>query len=158
MYIKTLLRIAPALALLVIAPLIAEFLLGDFNIRQIGFILVFIPQYGGGALLVRELTRRARRGWPTMLLLALAGLLGLEVAAVALFAVWSRRAGWGPVQALAAASGAILTYGWMSLRRLVVQGSTALGVPSTPVDVVGQAALLLLLLGLCYWAWHRLLR
>ena len=69
---KTLRRIAPALALLIIAPLIAEFLLGDFSIRQIGFVLVFIPQYGGGALLVRETTRRARRGWPTMLLLALA--------------------------------------------------------------------------------------
>ena len=68
----TLHRIAPALSLLIIAPLIAEFLLGDFNIRQIGFVLVFIPQYGGGALLVREITRRARRGWPTMLLLALA--------------------------------------------------------------------------------------
>ena len=39
----TLRRIAPALALLIIAPLIAEFLLGDFNIRQIGFIAVFIP-------------------------------------------------------------------------------------------------------------------
>ncbi len=50
----------------------AEFLLGDFNIRQIGFVLVFIPQYGGGAVLVREITRRTRRGWPTMLLLALA--------------------------------------------------------------------------------------
>src|SRR5262245_15781139 len=68
----TLRRIGPALALLIIAPLIAEFLLGDFNIRQIGFLGVFIPVYGAGALLVREITRRARRGWPTMLLLALA--------------------------------------------------------------------------------------
>ena len=74
----TLRRIAPALALLLIAPLIAEFLLGDFNIRQIGFIAVFIPVYGAGALLVREITRRAHRGWPTMLLLALAYALVLE--------------------------------------------------------------------------------
>jgi len=337
----TLHRIAPALALLIIAPLIAEFLLGDFNIRQIGFVLVFIPQYGGGALLVREITRRARRGWPTMLLLALAyalieegfttqtlfnpnyagqrlldygfipalgisfhwtvfvltlhvvwsvgssvalaeglagarwrepwlrlpglllttalflfgcaftvfftlstfpfvasvgqfvavaiivflvilaafagfrgapvaaaavagpgvdasgdntsrapsfwlvlaaalvlssafqvwfsyapdhglnaglalvGMLALEIVAVVLFALWSRRPGWGPVQALAAASGAILTYGWISLRRLVVAGGTALGVPTTPIDVVGQAVLLLVMLGLSFWAWQR---
>ena len=75
---KTLHRIAPALALLIIAPLIAEFLLGDFNIRQIGFVVVFIPVYGAGALLVREITRRAGRGWPTLLLLALAYALILE--------------------------------------------------------------------------------
>ena len=52
---------------------------------------------------------------------------------------WSRRAGWGPVHALAASTGAILTYGWISLRRLVVAGGTSLGVPTTPIDVVGQA-------------------
>jgi hypothetical protein len=329
----TLRRIAPALALLIIAPLIAEFLLGDFNIRQIGFIAVFIPVYGTGALLIRELTRQARRGWPTMLalslayalimegfanqtlfnpnyagqrlldygfipglgtsfnfsvyvltlhvvwsmgssialaeglagarwadpwlrlpgrvvtalltilgcvaiasfalrtfhfvasttqfaavavlvlvaivtafigfrgssmsgqgeranrrapsfwlvlavslvlssafqrwfnyapthavraVLALAGLLGLEVAAVVVFAVWSRRAGWGPLHALAASLGAIVTYGWISLRRLVVAGGTSLGVPTTPIDVVGQAVLLLVMLALGAVAWRRL--
>jgi hypothetical protein len=338
---RTLRRIAPALALLILAPLIAEFLLGDFNIRQIGFVVVFIPQYGGGALLVREITRRARRGWPTMLLLALAsalieegfttqtlfnpnyagqrlldygfipalgtslnwtvfvltlhvvwsagssvalaeglagarsrepwlrlpgllvttalfllgcamttiftlrtfhfvasagqfaavaiivlvvivaafagfrvardgavgpdsrgsgddtrrapsfwlvlaaalvlssafqlwfgyapshrlnaglglaGLLCLEAAAVVLFSVWSRRAGWGPVHALAAATGAIVTYGWISLWRLVVAGSTFLGVPTTPIDVLGQTVLLLVMLGLSCLAWRRLRR
>ncbi len=335
----TLRRIAPALALLIIAPLIAEFLLGDFNIRQIGLIVVFIPQYGGGALLVREITRRAHRGWPTMLLLALAyalieegfttqtlfnpnyagqrlldygfipvlgtsfnwtvyvltlhvvwsigssvalaeglagarwnepwlrmpgllvttalfllgcattmiftlnmfpfvasagqfatvaiilfvvvvaafagfrgtrnsavstsvsesvdnntsrapsfwlvlsaalvlssafqlwfgyapshglnaglglaGMLALEAVAVVLFAIWSRRAGWGPVHALAASTGAILTYGWISLRRLMVAGGTALGVPTTPIDVVGQVVLLLVMLALSYLAWRK---
>ena len=65
-------RIAPALFLLVLSPLIAEFLLGDFSVRQLALLPVFIPQYGGGALLVREVTRRTERGWPTMLLLALA--------------------------------------------------------------------------------------
>ena len=349
-------RIAPAFALLIIAPLIAEFLLGDFNIRQIGFIAVFIPVYGAGALLVREVTRRTGRGWPTLLLLALAYalvlegivnqtlfnpdyagqrlldygyipalgtslnwtvyvltlhvvwsagssvalaeglagprwrepwlglpgllvtagllllgctatavftlrtfsfvasvsqfaavavvvvgvivvafagfpgagaaagphggvapadgaadarrsagpgasdgdmrapsfwlvagvalvlssafqrwfgyapghglnaglslavLLGLEAAAVVLFARWSRRAGWGPVHALAAASGAIVTYGWISLRRLVVAGGTSLGVPTTPIDVVGQAGLLFAMLGLVFLGWRRLRR
>lgn len=338
---STLRRIAPALALLIVAPLIAEFLLGDFNVRQIGFVVVFIPVYGAGALLVREITLRARRGWPTLLLLALAyalilegfanqtlfnpnyagqrlldygfvpalgtsfnwavyvltlhvvwsvgssvalaeglagarwrepwlrlpgllvtaallllgyaittiftlrtfhfvasvgqfaavgivvlvvivaafagfrgarggavgpgggdpgdkprwapsfrvvlaaalvlcsafqlwfayaprhgvnaglglaGLLGLEAAAVVLFAAWSRRAGWGPAHALAAATGAILTYGWTSLRRLIVAGGTALGVPTTPIDVVGQVGLLLVMLGFAYVAWRRLER
>ena len=326
-------RVAPALALLVTAPLIAEFLLGDFNVRQIGYIVAFIPVYGAGALLIRELARRARRGWPTMLMLSLAyalmlegfanqtlfnpkyagqrlldygfipalgtsfvfavyvltlhvvwsvgsavalaeglagarwrepwlrlpgliattllavlgyvatinftlrtfhfvaspgqfgtvailvlitlvaafavfrsdaargaravgtsddavganrgapsfwvvlavslvlssafqrwfvyapahavraglaltGLLALIVAVVVLFTVWGRRAGWGPSHALAASLGAIVTYGWISLRRLVVAGGTSLGVPTTPVDVVGQAALLLVMLAL----------
>jgi len=336
-------RVAPALALLVVAPLIAEFLLGDFNVRQLGFIIVFIPVYGAGALLIRELTRQARRGWPTMLVLslayalimegftnqtlfnpnyagqrlldygfipalgtsfdfavyvltlhvvwsigssvalveglagarwcepwlrlpgsvatavlavlgcaatasftlrtfhfvaspaqfgavailvllaivtafagfrrnphdrsgtasadtrdqgeganrrapsfwlvllvalvlssafqrwfayapghsvrpglALAGLLGLELAAVALFAVWSRRVGWGATHALAASLGAIVTYGWISLRRLVVAGGTSLGVPTTTVDVVGQATLLVVMLALGVLAWRKL--
>src|SRR5665213_2009011 len=65
-------RIAPALALLILAPLVAEFLVGDFSVRQLGFVIAFIPQYGGGAILVREIARRARRGWPTIMLLALA--------------------------------------------------------------------------------------
>lgn len=325
----TLRRIAPALALLLIAPLISEFLLGDFNIRQIGFVVVFIPLYGAGALLVREITRRMRRGWPTMLLLALAyalieegllnqtlfnpnyggqrlldygfisalgtsfnfsvylltlhvvwsvgssialaeglagprwrepwlgrtglivttvlyllgcamtaaftlktfhfmasatqfaavgiilllvlvlafaafrrtdqstspgsgpsfwlvlamslvlssafqrwfgyaprhgvsaelglaGLLCLAIGSIVVFGVWSRRRGWGPVHALAAATGAILTYGWVSLRRLLVSGGTSLGVPTTPIDVAGQVVLLLVALGLSWRAWQGL--
>jgi hypothetical protein len=61
-----------AFVLLVLAPLVAEFLLGDFTLRQIGFIAVFIPQYGGGALLVREVARRLGGRWPAILLLAVA--------------------------------------------------------------------------------------
>ena len=305
-------RIAPAFALLVLAPLIAEFLLGDFSVRQIGFVAVFLPQYGGGALLVRESARRARRGWPTMILLGLAyalieegfttqtlfnptyagqrlldygylprlgtslnwadfvltlhvvwsigasiaiaeglagqrwetpwlgkiglgvtsmlyvagcvltvvftqqmfpyvasprqfatiailvsiavasafllarvrrqgaagsvpspwlvglvclvlssafyllfgrgrehgwnarttlgGMVVLQVIAAGLLARWSRRAGWTPVHVVAAATGAVLTYGWLSIR-LMARGSTAIGTPTTTVDVVGQVAL-----------------
>jgi hypothetical protein len=65
-------RVAPALLLVVLAPVIAEFLLGDFSVRSLGLVVVFLPQYGCGALLVREVTRRTGRGWPTMLLLAVA--------------------------------------------------------------------------------------
>lgn len=68
----------PALALLLISPLIAEFLLGDFNIRQLAYMGIFVPLYGGGALLIREVTRHSGRGWLTMLLLALAYALILE--------------------------------------------------------------------------------
>lgn len=65
-------RIAPALLLVVIAPLVAEFLLGDFTVRSLPLLLVLGWQYGGGALLIREVARRMRRGWPTIVLLAIA--------------------------------------------------------------------------------------
>jgi hypothetical protein len=65
-------RIAPAIALYFLSPLIAEFLLGDFPLSRIGLLLVLAPFYGGGAILIREITRRAGRGWPTILTLALA--------------------------------------------------------------------------------------
>jgi hypothetical protein len=65
-------RIGPALLLIPLAPLIAEFLLGDFSIRMLPLLIVFAPMYGGGAVLIREITRRTGRGWPTMLLLATA--------------------------------------------------------------------------------------
>jgi hypothetical protein len=64
--------VVPALALALLSPLIAEYLLGDFSVRQIGLLLVLGPQYGCGALLIRELARRFGRGWPSMLWLALA--------------------------------------------------------------------------------------
>jgi len=65
-------RVAPALLLAVLAPIVAEFLLGDFSIRQIGILLALLPLYGGGALLIREVSRRARRGWPAIVLLGVA--------------------------------------------------------------------------------------
>lgn len=65
-------RIAPAVALYFLAPFVAEFLLGDFPITMILLILPLSTMYGGGALLIRELVRRTGRGWPTIILLALA--------------------------------------------------------------------------------------
>jgi hypothetical protein len=58
---------------------------------------------------------------------------------------------------LAAATGAILTYGWISITRMIA-GTTALGVPTTTVDVVGQIFLLLGTLALIGMAGHRLAR
>ena len=65
-------RVAPAIALYFLAPLISEFLLGDFPITKLGLILIFAPMYGGGALLIREIVRRTGGGWPRIIALALA--------------------------------------------------------------------------------------
>jgi hypothetical protein len=55
-----------------VAPLVAEFLLGDFPMKWLPLLIVLAPMYGGGAVLIREVTRRTGRGWTTMLLLAAA--------------------------------------------------------------------------------------
>jgi hypothetical protein len=65
-------RIAPSLVLLLLAPLVAEYLLGDLGLRQLGALVALAPLYGGGAVLIREAVRRTGRSWPTFLLLALA--------------------------------------------------------------------------------------
>jgi hypothetical protein len=79
-------RVAPAVVLLFLSPLVAEFLLGDFTLAAIGYLVLLAPMYGGGALLIRELTRRAGRGWPTIVLLALAyGVLEEGIATQSLF-------------------------------------------------------------------------
>jgi hypothetical protein len=65
-------RIAPAAGLFFLAPLVAEYLLGNLPITTLPAILVLAPMYGGGALLIRELARRRGLGWPNILLLAAA--------------------------------------------------------------------------------------
>lgn len=65
-------RIAPAISLFFLSPLVAEYLLGNVAIDALAIGLMFVPMYGAGAILVRESARRAGRGWPTMILLALA--------------------------------------------------------------------------------------
>ena len=64
--------ILAAITLFFLAPIVAEFLLGDFPATWLPLIIVLAPMYGGGALLIRELTRRSGRGWPTILLLGVA--------------------------------------------------------------------------------------
>ncbi len=61
-----------AIGLFFLAPLVAEYLLGDLPITMLSALVVLAPFYGGGALLIRELARRAGRGWPSIVLLALA--------------------------------------------------------------------------------------
>jgi hypothetical protein len=70
-------RVAPALGLLILAPICAEYLYGYDDstgnpAALLGGLVLFAPLYGGAALLIRELARRAGRGWPTILLLGLA--------------------------------------------------------------------------------------
>jgi hypothetical protein len=64
--------VLPAIGLFFLAPLVAEFLLGDLPITMLPALIVLAPLYGGGALLIRELVRQAGRGWPSIVLLALA--------------------------------------------------------------------------------------
>jgi hypothetical protein len=63
-------RIGPAIGLFFVAPLVAEFLLGDLPIKLLAALVVLAPMYGGGALLIRDLVRRTGRGWPTIFVLA----------------------------------------------------------------------------------------
>jgi hypothetical protein len=65
-------RLAPAIGLFFLAPLVAEFLLGDFPITYLFALVLLAPMYGTGAILIREVVRRTGRGWPSMILLALA--------------------------------------------------------------------------------------
>lgn len=65
-------RIAPAIGLFFLSPLIGEFLLGNLSIDALLSGLFAVPLYGGGALLIREVARRTKRGWTTMILLGLA--------------------------------------------------------------------------------------
>ena len=65
-------NIGAAIALIFVAPLVAEYLLGDLPLTLLPALLMLAPFYGGGALTIRELARRNGRGWPTMLLLGAA--------------------------------------------------------------------------------------
>lgn len=61
-----------ALALVFLSPLVGEYLLGNITIRDLLAIPFLAPMYGGGALLIREVSRRTGRGRPTVLVLGLA--------------------------------------------------------------------------------------
>ena len=59
-----------AWTLVVLTPLVAELALGSTPIRMAWLVLLWIPIYGAGVLLIRELAVRRGRGWPSILLLA----------------------------------------------------------------------------------------
>jgi hypothetical protein len=62
----------PVIFLLLVAPLIAEVLFGTTTITGSVGYFAQIGLYGGGALLIREVTYRWGGGWPTILLLGAA--------------------------------------------------------------------------------------
>ncbi|SJZ42995.1 hypothetical protein SAMN02745673_00430 [Marinactinospora thermotolerans DSM 45154] len=82
-------RVLPALVLFVLSPFVAEYLLGNLSLTDPTTLMSSLPLallYGGGALLIRETTRRAGRGWPTILLLGAAyGLVEEGVVTQSLF-------------------------------------------------------------------------
>ncbi|MET7330117.1 hypothetical protein [Nonomuraea sp. NPDC005650] len=87
-----------ALLLAVITPAIAELTLGNPPLSQIWLMLLWIPIYGAGTVLIRELVRRRRGGWPSILLLGLAygiveeGLVLQALSSPTMYGV----AGWAP--------------------------------------------------------------
>jgi len=67
-------HVAPALVLIVLAPTLAEVLLGNLLINQ-DFVWVLVINtllYGSGAILIREVAQRRHLGWPGIVALALA--------------------------------------------------------------------------------------
>lgn len=82
----------PALGLLLLAPVCAEYLWGyddstGHPAALLGSLLVFSPLYGAPALLIREAARRHGLGWPGILLLAAA--FGVVQAGIVDQSMWS---------------------------------------------------------------------
>lgn len=61
-----------AATLVVLTPLVAELSLGSTPIRMAWLVLLWLPIYGGGVLLIREAVRRVGGGWASLLLLGAA--------------------------------------------------------------------------------------
>jgi hypothetical protein len=79
-------KISAVITLLFVAPLVAEYLLGDLPLKLLPALIVLAPAYGGGAVLIRETARRTGRGWPAMLMLGIAyALIGEGLVTQSLF-------------------------------------------------------------------------
>jgi hypothetical protein len=65
-------RLAPVLVLALLAVAIPEILFGSTPLSSPGQILVNLPIYAGGVIVIRELARRRRVGWPQIALLGAA--------------------------------------------------------------------------------------
>jgi hypothetical protein len=60
------------LTLMILSPLVAEYLLGSMAVSMLPILPVMMLMYGTGAVLVRDIVRRAGKGWPSLILLATA--------------------------------------------------------------------------------------
>jgi hypothetical protein len=95
----------PALALILIAPLVAEVLPGSVPIARPALLPFIVLIYGPGALLIRDVVRGSGRGWIAILLLGAAyGFIEEGIALQSLFnpvlynaAAWGRL---GPINAV----------------------------------------------------------
>ncbi|WP_193317835.1 MULTISPECIES: hypothetical protein [Streptomyces] len=70
-------RLGPILGLLLLSPICAEYLIGYMEVmgdpvELLGGLLILAPLYGTAAVMIREVTRRTGRGWPSILLLSAA--------------------------------------------------------------------------------------
>jgi len=65
-------RVAPALTLLALSPIVVEFLYGSTHVSMAYLLLPQLGVYGCGALIIRALARYQRRGWIAILLMGLA--------------------------------------------------------------------------------------
>lgn len=65
-------HIAPIITLLLFAPIIGEFLFGSTHLTTLFYLLPQTGVYGCGALLIRDMVRRQRKGWLAILLLGVA--------------------------------------------------------------------------------------
>ena len=77
-----------AWALAVAAPLVAEFVSGNLPIVFLPLLVVYVPLYGGAAVLIREVARRTRRPWPVAITLGLA--YGVAEEAFVSFSLFNR--------------------------------------------------------------------
>jgi hypothetical protein len=64
--------IAPIAVLIFLSPVLTELLMGTVHLTNLWLLLPEMSVYGTAALLVREVARRRRRGWGTLLLLGTA--------------------------------------------------------------------------------------
>jgi hypothetical protein len=62
----------PVAGLLLLAPLIGEYLLGSLPTSMLGLMPLMMAMYGAGAILIREAVRATGRGWASIVLLATA--------------------------------------------------------------------------------------
>jgi len=65
-------RLGRPLSLAILAPLVAEYLLGDLRIVDLAAFPALAMLYGGGAVLIREVVRRTDGSWRTFVALAVA--------------------------------------------------------------------------------------
>jgi uncharacterized protein YhhL (DUF1145 family) len=62
----------PVAALLMLSPLVGEYLLGSLPVSMLGVLPLMMAMYGAGAIIIRETVRRRGGGWGSIVLLAAA--------------------------------------------------------------------------------------